>query len=217
MATSASTSGRGTEDLRSSRRVPRKQSYRQVVRRVITATHRRRRGDRGAQSADGRANGIGCLPPGRAPELCAPRFVPFALWAQFPHAKRSAPRRSSAIFGLGHSRHAPTPVVRSARITGRRIAAMRTAAHSCTFRPVALPRMAAADAVRPPIERRGRAGRLRPCERADARRDRKSSAAIPHSRLRPARSVAFESARAVHAVSGGPSHSPLVDWGSGRV
>jgi hypothetical protein len=38
----------------------------------------------------------------------------------------------------------------------------------------------AADAVRPPIERRGRAGRQRPCERADARRDRKSSAAILH-------------------------------------
>jgi hypothetical protein len=29
-------------------------------------------------------------------------------------------------------------------------------------------------------QRRGRAGRLRPCEQADARRDRKASAAIPH-------------------------------------
>jgi hypothetical protein len=40
--------------------------------------------------------------------------------------------------------------------------------------------MAAADAVRPPRQRRGRADRPRPCERADARRDRKSSGAILH-------------------------------------
>ena len=39
-------------------------------------------------------------------------------------------------------------------------------------------RVAAADAVRPLMQRR--AGRQRPCERVDARRDRKSSAAIPH-------------------------------------
>jgi hypothetical protein len=30
------------------------------------------------------------------------------------------------------------------------------------------------------MQRRGRAGRQRPCERADARRDRKSSTAILH-------------------------------------
>jgi hypothetical protein len=30
------------------------------------------------------------------------------------------------------------------------------------------------------MQRRGHAGRQRPCERADARRDRKSSAAILH-------------------------------------
>jgi hypothetical protein len=39
--------------------------------------------------------------------------------------------------------------VPSARITGRRIAAMRTAAHSCTTPPAALARVAASDAVRP--------------------------------------------------------------------
>jgi hypothetical protein len=38
----------------------------------------------------------------------------------------SVPRRSSADLGLGHSRHAPTGVISAARITGSRIAAMRT-------------------------------------------------------------------------------------------
>jgi hypothetical protein len=77
------------------------------------------------------------------------RFVPFARWDRFPSGWRSAPRRSSGSLGLGQSRHAPTRVVRSARITGRRIAAMRTVVHSCSSRPAALARVAAADAVRP--------------------------------------------------------------------
>jgi hypothetical protein len=75
-----------------------------------------------------RRDGIGCCHPGRAPELCAPVHT-LACSAAFSRT-RSPPRRSSAGSGLGHSRHAPTVVIPSARITRRRIAAMRISAHS---------------------------------------------------------------------------------------
>jgi hypothetical protein len=86
------------------------------------------------------------------------RFVPFARWARAPPPTRSGPRRSSAIFGLGHSRHAPTRVVRSARITGRRIAAMRTVAHSWSI-PTGRSRTGGGIRRRPPAGQRG--GRTR--------------------------------------------------------
>jgi hypothetical protein len=61
---------------------------------------------------------------------CALRFVPFARRRSPPARTRSVPRRSSASSGLGRSRHAPAGAMPSARITGHRIAAMRTFAPS---------------------------------------------------------------------------------------
>ena len=111
------------------------------------------------------------LPPGSGAGTQRLRFV-----------RLSVSRRSSAGITLGHTWHASPWVVRSARITGQQIAAIRT----CGAELVSRTRppshgLAAADAVRPPPMRATRSYRAAAaCERADARRGRKSSGAIPH-------------------------------------
>jgi hypothetical protein len=82
----------------------------------------------GAASADGRADGIGCRHPGRAPELCA--------WGSYPsrdgHVTAHTLAAASIIgwLGLGPFAACTGGVIPSARITGSGIAAMRTVAHS---------------------------------------------------------------------------------------